>query len=128
MVEGPAVRVVLDCDTGVDDSMAIFYGLLAPEIEVVAIGSVWGNAAIETTTANTLRLLEIVGRPDVPVAKGAAGPLLGQQLELGTDVHGDDGQGNTHLPPPTLTPSGESAAEQLVRLARERPGELTLVP
>src|SRR5439155_13391106 len=70
----------------------------------------------------------LVARPDVPVAMGAAAPLLGKSLDLGTEVHGDDGQGNTHLPPPTLEPTGELAAEQLVRLAHERPGELTLVP
>jgi purine nucleosidase len=128
MAANEPLPVVLDCDTGVDDAMAIFYGLLAPEIEVVAIGCVWGNTWVETTTANSLRLLEIVDRPRVPVAKGAGKPLIGPVFELGTDVHGEDGQGNTNLPPPSLRPSGESAAEQLVRLAHERPGELTLVP
>jgi purine nucleosidase len=120
--------VVLDCDTGVDDAMAIFYGLLAPELDVVAIGTVWGNTRVEATTANTLRLLETVNRPRVPVAAGAAKPLLGPPTTLGHGVHGEDGQGNANLPPPTLRPSGESAAAQLVRLGRERPGELTLVP
>lgn len=120
--------VVLDCDTGVDDSMAIFYGLLAPEIEVVAIGCVWGNAPVEVATENTPRLLEIVDQPRVAVAMGAAKPLVGPARDVGTDVHGDDGQGNTYLPPPSLRPSGESAAEQLVRLAHERPDQLSLVP
>ena len=120
--------VVLDCDTGVDDAMAIFFGLLAPEIEVAAIGCVWGNVPVETATENTLRLLEIVDRPPVPVAPGAAKPLLGPAFDLGTDVHGEDGQGNANLPPPSLRPADSSAAEQIVRLAHERPGELTLVP
>src|SRR5947207_1467619 len=128
MAEQSPLPVVLDCDTGVDDAMAIFYGLLAAEIEVAAIGCVWGNVPVETATRNTLRLLEIVDRPRVPVAPGAAKPLLGSAFDLGTDIHGDDGQGNTHLPPPSLQAAGESAAEQIVRLARERPDELTLVP
>jgi purine nucleosidase len=122
------LRVVVDCDTGVDDAMAILYGLLSPGIDIVAIGCVWGNIHVETATTNTLRLLEIMDRPDIPVAMGAGKPLLGPMWELGSGVHGADGQGNTNLPPPTLKPTGESAADQIVRLAHERPGELTLLP
>jgi purine nucleosidase len=121
-------RVVIDCDTGVDDAMAIFYGLLAPEIDIVALTCCWGNIWVDTATTNTLRLLEIAGRPDIPVARGAAKPLLGGVWELAHGVHGADGQGNTNLPPPTLRPVEESAAELIVRLAHEHPGELTLVP
>ncbi len=120
--------VVIDCDTGVDDAMAVLYGLLAPEVEVVALTCVWGNIGAEIATANTLRLLEIVERPGVPVAMGAGKPLVGPKWRLEGGVHGADGQGNTNLPPPTLEPVGESAAEMLVQVAHERPGELTLVP
>jgi purine nucleosidase len=121
------LEVVLDCDTGVDDAMAILYGLLAPEIEFVAFGCVWGNATVEVCTANTLRLLEIAGRPGIPVAMGLGAPIMGPLTHVSTDVHGQDGQGNVNLPPPTLAPTGESAAAQLIRLAHERPGDLTLV-
>src|SRR5829696_3392462 len=103
MVEPAPTRVVIDCDTGVDDAMAILYELLAPQIE-------------------------IVGRPDIPVAMGARKPLLGPVWDLSHGVHGADGQGNTDLPPPRLRPVAESAAELIVRLAHERPGQLTLVP
>jgi purine nucleosidase len=122
------VRVVLDCDTGVDDAMAILYGLMAPEVDVVAIGTVWGNTWVETCTLNTLRLLEIVDRPEVPVAEGVGKPLVGPRWQLGDGVHGADGQGNTNLPPPRLRPTGESAAAQIVRLGHQHPGALTLVP
>jgi purine nucleosidase len=108
--------------------MAILYGLLSPHIEVVGLTCCWGNIWVETTTANTLRLLEIVQMPDIPVAMGASKPLLGPIWKLGNGVHGADGQGNTNLPPPKLEPVKESAAELLVRLAHEHPGELTLVP
>jgi purine nucleosidase len=128
VTDHPSTRVVIDCDTGVDDAMAIFYGLLAPEIEVVGLTCCWGNSWVETTTANTLRLLEIVRMPSIPVAMGARKPLLGPIWKLGTGVHGADGQGNTNLPPPKLQPVKEPAAELLVRLAHEHPGELTLVP
>lgn len=121
-------RVVVDCDTGVDDAMAILYGLLAPEIEIVGLTTCWGNIWVETATANTLRLLEIAGRPDVPVAMGASGPLLHRAWDLSHGVHGADGQGNTNLPPPTLRARSETAAELLVRLAHEHPRQLTLVP
>ena len=83
MTERSPLPVVLDCDTGVDDAMAIFFGLLAPEIEVAAIGCVWGNVRVETATQNSLRLLEIVDRPRVPVAPGAAKPLLGAAFDWG---------------------------------------------
>jgi purine nucleosidase len=126
-VAAEPLQVVLDCDTGVDDAMAILYGLLAPEIELVAFGTVWGNAPVELCTANTLRLLEMVGQPGIPVAQGLGAPIMGPLTHVSTDVHGQDGQDNVNLPPPTLQPTGESAAAQLIRLAHERPGQLTLV-
>lgn len=120
--------VVIDCDTGVDDAMAILYGLLAPEVDIVGLTCVWGNIWVETATQNTLRLLEIVDRPDIPVAAGAPKPLIGPIWPLDAGVHGADGQGNTDLPLPKLAAAAESAAAMIVRLAHERPGELVLVP
>lgn len=121
------LHVVLDTDPGVDDTMAIFYGLFSPAIDIVAIGCSWGNVSVDLTTRNALRLLEIAGRPEVPVARGAAKPLLGRMPGGGERIHGEDGQGNTNLPPPALKPVAGTAAEQIVRLAHQRPGELTLV-
>ena len=128
MSDRAPTRVVIDCDTGVDDTMAIFYGLLSPDIDVVALTCVWGNISAETATRNTLRLLEMLDRPSIPVALGANKPLIGPEWEFGQGVHGADGQGNLDLPPPTLTSANESAAELIVRLAHEHPGELTLLP
>jgi purine nucleosidase len=122
------LRVVIDCDTGVDDTMAIFYGLLSPDIDVVGISCVWGNIGVDLTTTNTLRLLEMMGHPEIPVAKGAHKPLIGPEWPHGKGVHGEDGQGNLNLPPPTIKPVGETAAELIIKLAHEYPGELTLVP
>lgn len=128
MNDTPVTRVVIDCDTGVDDTMAIFYGLLRPEIDVVGLTCVWGNIGVELTTANTLRLLEMMDRPDIPVAMGASKPLVYPKWPLGQGVHGSDGQGNLDLPPPTLQPVSETASELIIRLAHEHPGELVLVP
>lgn len=117
--------IVLDCDTGVDDALAILY-LIGAGAEIVAAGSVHGNVTADLAANNTLRVLELVGRADVPVAVGAARPLA-QPLATAGWIHGEDGLGNTHQSPPRGTPVSVSAAEQLANLARKRPGELTVV-
>ena len=68
-------RVVLDCDSGTDDAVAIVLAALHPGLDLLGVTSVWGNVAVEHTTDNALRVLDLVGRPDVPVLKGSAGPL-----------------------------------------------------
>lgn len=120
-----APSLVLDCDTGIDDALAILY-LAGRGAEIVAAGSVHGNVEAELAAANTLRLLELTGHGDVPVAIGARRPLA-QPLETAGWVHGDDGLGNTNQPPPNGRLVSVSAAEQLVALARERPGQLTVL-
>src|SRR5689334_13935235 len=90
----PPVRVVIDCDTGVDDTMAVFYGLLAPEVEVVGLTCVWGNISVDLTTKNTLRLLEMLDTPSIPVARGADKPLVYPKWPPPEQpIHGTDGQG-----------------------------------
>lgn len=122
-----AVKMLVDTDTGIDDAMAILYGLQVPEIDIVAFTTVWGNADIEPCTLNTLRLLEMTGDTHIPVAKGAGKPLLGPLTHISTDVHGMDGIGNVNLPPPTIKVIDENATQLIIRMARENPGELTLL-
>ncbi|MFO7172134.1 MAG: nucleoside hydrolase [Bacillota bacterium] len=119
-------KVILDVDTGCDDAVAILLALNSPELEVLAIGTTHGNVEAELAALNTLRVLEWVGRDDIPVAVGAAAPLC-QPLRTARWVHGEDGLGNLHLPPPRRQPTGEHAADQIVRLARQHPGEVTLI-
>ena len=119
-------RLLLDFDTGIDDAVALLYLAAQPDIEIVAAGSVHGNCTAEQGARNTLRVLEHAGRPGIPVAIGAARPMA-QPLRIEPGVHGEDGLGNTDLGPPAGQLSGEAAAVQLVRLARENPGELTLL-
>ena len=121
------IPIVLDCDPGVDDAMAILYGLRAPEVDIVAIGTVWGNIDVDTATLNTVRVLEIGGRPDIPVAEGAGRPLMGTEPTFAEMVHGPAGMGSIVLPPPEGAHTEEHAVAQMIRLAHERPGELTLV-
>lgn len=122
-----SVKVVLDCDTGVDDTMAILYAALCPDVDLLAAGGVFGNVPVDTATRNTIHALAMVGRGDVPVARGAAGPLDGRPQTYAFFVHGDDGQGNAGTGRPVAPPVAESAAEQIVRVVREHPGEVEIV-
>ena len=122
-----ATPLLLDVDTGVDDTIALLYAALHPGIELVAAGSVWGNVEVEKATRNTQHALAMAGAGDVPVAAGAAGPLAGHPAVYAHHVHGDDGQGNVGEPGFTGVPSPLSAAEQMIELTRERPGEIEIV-
>jgi purine nucleosidase len=119
------VRIILDTDPGVDDALAIMYLAAQEDAEIVAVGSVHGNVPSPLAAANALRVLELVGL-DVPVAVGAARPLA-QPLQTAEFVHGADGLGGHAGPAPRGVPVPTSAAEQMVRLARAHPGELTLL-
>ncbi|WAE76753.1 nucleoside hydrolase [Streptomonospora nanhaiensis] len=120
------MRVFVDCDPGIDDAVALAYLAARPEVEIVGIGAVFGNNSVDITADNALRLLELYGRPDVPVAVGAARPLV-QAPRLAAHVHGGNGLGDVELPAPAGKPIAESAAELLVRLVREAPGEIDVL-
>lgn len=122
-----ATKVILDCDTGCDDTMAIFYAALHPDIDLLAIGAVWGNVDVGLAAINSQHTVAMVGREDIPVAIGAAGPLNRGPENFGYHVHGTDGQGNAGDPDYIATLSPEPAAEQIIRLARENPGEIELI-
>jgi purine nucleosidase len=120
-------KLLLDCDTGIDDTMAILYAALHPYIELVGVGSVWGNVDVTIATRNSLHAVALAGRPEVPVAQGAARPIAGHPPVFAYHVHGDDGQGNAGDPDFDATPVPGSAADQIIRLAKRYPGELHLV-
>jgi purine nucleosidase len=119
-------ELILDMDIGVDDAIALMFLTTRPDIAIAAVGSVHGNTDAVNAAENGLRVLEVCGIDDVPVAIGAGRPLV-RQTVLGPEVHGDDGLGNVALPRARRRPARESAPEQLVRLARERPGELDIL-
>ncbi|MFI1330738.1 nucleoside hydrolase [Streptomyces sp. NPDC020845] len=120
------LSVVIDTDPGVDDAWAILFLAAQADVEIVAIGAAHGNVPTATAAANALRVLDVVGLNHVPVAVGHPTPLQ-QPLQTAEFVHGEDGLGGNAGPPSPRRTSTESAAEQLVRLARQRPGELTLL-
>jgi purine nucleosidase len=119
------LAVVVDCDTGVDDALALLYLTHHPHVDLVAAGCVHGNVPVAAVARNTLQVLALAGRPDIPVAVGAARPLA-QALHTSEAVHGGDGLGGAARDHQG-TPVAGSAAEQLVALARRRPGELAIL-
>lgn len=123
-----ARRIIIDTDPGIDDAMAIFFALASPELDVVALTTVFGNAHTTVCTQNALRLLEIAGRSDIPVAEGAHTPLAMRFRGPADVVHGANGQGDAPLDPPTSSAVTDSAVELIVRLVMASPGEITLVP
>ena len=121
-------KIIIDTDPGVDDAMAIFFALRSPELELMGLTTIFGNVHTDLATTNALRLLEIAGRTDIPVAKGADHPLAVPFAGPVPFVHGDDGQGNVFLPPPTTQAVRASAAEFIIDRVMSAPGEITLVP
>jgi inosine-uridine nucleoside N-ribohydrolase len=119
-------RIILDTDPGVDDAMAIFLALRSPELKVEAITAVSGNVPLELTLPNALRLVEIAGRTDVPVAGGASVPLV-RKLITAKYVHGNNGLGGVDFPAAKLKPVAETAAALISRLVRSNPGQITIV-
>jgi inosine-uridine nucleoside N-ribohydrolase len=119
-------RIILDTDPGVDDAIAIFLALRSPEIKVEAITAVSGNVPIAFTLPNALRLVEIAGRPEIPVAGGAAVPLV-RRLVTAAYVHGNNGLGGVEFPAAKIKPVAETGCELIRRIVRANPGEITIV-
>ncbi|MFW5694861.1 MAG: nucleoside hydrolase [Alkalispirochaeta sp.] len=120
-------KIIIDTDPGIDDAMAIFYALGVPDIDVLGVTTVFGNVATNLATENALRLIEIAGRPTVPVARGAARPLAGTYRGAVEFVHGDNGQGGVPLAPPVTRESSARATQFILDTVRAHPGEVTLV-
>lgn len=123
----PLHKIIIDTDPGIDDAQAIAFALAHPAIELIGLTTVFGNADIDITTRNALKLLEIFGQPHIPVAKGASDPLAQQRFEAPDFVHGHDALGNLNLGAPTSAPNNLNAAEFIVAQANQLQGELTLV-
>ncbi len=118
-------RLVIDTDPGVDDAHAIMMALAHPNVRVEAITTVSGNVPVELTTANALKILDVLGC-DVPVYAGSSRALIAKNPHA-EYVHGKDGLGDSGYPPSRRKVEQEHAANALVRLGSEQPGELTLV-
>jgi inosine/uridine nucleosidase len=122
-----ATRVLIDCDPGHDDAVAILLALASPQLEVLGITTVGGNATLEHVTENALRVLALANRPDVPVAAGARHPLVGP-LHTAREVHGESGLAGAELPEPRSEPVAEDAVAFLARQLEAASEPLTLIP
>lgn len=120
--------IYLDCDTGIDDALALAYLLAEKEhVELVGVGTVCGNIDAPTGAQNTINLLALAGRDDIPVAIGAQNYLTSTYSCHVQHIHGDNGIGNVDLPQSAAKPIAETAPEFLVRLARQYAGQLHIV-
>jgi len=119
--------IVLDCDPGHDDAIALLLALASPEVELLGVTTTYGNQTLEKTTANALRVLELAGRTDVPVAAGADRPLV-RELAVAAHVHGDSGLDGPVLPAPTTRPIEDDAVTFTAGVVAEAAIPVTLVP
>jgi inosine-uridine nucleoside N-ribohydrolase len=121
------IPILLDCDPGHDDAIALLLALASPELELLGVTTVAGNQTLEKTTANAIRLLEFAGRTEIPVAAGADRPLVREPF-VAAYVHGETGMDGPDLPPAQGEPINRHAADFLADKIRERDGAVTLVP
>ena len=122
-----SIPVILDCDPGHDDAIALLLALASPEVELLGVTTVHGNQTLAKTTANALRVLDLAGRSDIAVAAGADRPLL-RELTVASHVHGDSGLDGPALPATSRAPLDEGAVEFMVRTIAASPEPVTLVP
>lgn len=122
----PPRPILLDCDPGHDDAVAILLALGSPEVDLLGVTTCFGNCSVDDATRNALSVLTLAGRTDVPVARGAAGPLAGE-AHLGNYVHGTSGLDGPPMPDPAADPVAETAHEFLRRMITDAAEPLTLV-
>ncbi|BCM67946.1 MULTISPECIES: nucleoside hydrolase [Streptomyces] len=123
---GQPIPVIIDCDTGVDDALALLLAVRHPGLDLRAVTCVAGNTDVDGVVRNTLTVLEQAGAPDIPVARGAERPLL--EPARSAPVHGTDGMGDLGLPAPTRTPAAVDAVTLLHREILASPRPVTLIP
>lgn len=122
-----ALPVILDCDPGHDDAIALILALASPELDVLAVTTSAGNQTPDKTLNNALRILTLLGRDDIPVAAGAPKPLA-RELIIADNVHGESGLDGPKLPDPTFAPQAMTGLELMAKCLRESLEPVTLVP
>jgi len=121
------IPVILDVDPGHDDAVALMFACGAPELDLLAVTTVAVNVPLEKTTRNALRILSLIGHPDVPVAAGAASPL-GRRLHTAEGIHGESGLEGPEIPEAAFEPDGRAATDLIADTLRRAPEPVTLIP
>ena len=120
-------RIILDVDTGIDDALAILYALGRSDIQLDALTTIYGNLDVESTTRNSLKLLALAGRSDIPVARGVSRPLTQPFNGGAPHVHGANGFGDVDMPPTSVQPVDMWGPDLLIEFARKYPGEISVL-
>jgi pyrimidine-specific ribonucleoside hydrolase len=120
------IPLILDCDPGHDDAIALLLAIASPEVELLAVTTVHGNQTLEKTTVNAIRILDLAGRPEIPLAAGAHRPLA-RELVVASHVHGESGLDGPALPEPSRRPAEEGAIDLLERTIAASAEPVTLV-
>ncbi len=121
-------KIILDCDPGHDDAVAMLLAWGSPEIELVGVTTVVGNQTLDKVTRNALSVARVAGIVGVPFAAGSARPLV-REIETAGEIHGDSGLDGPALPEPTIQLDPRPAAQFIVdTIMAAEPGEITLVP
>jgi inosine-uridine nucleoside N-ribohydrolase len=119
-------RIILDCDPGHDDAIALMLALASPEVELLGVTTVFGNHSLQRTTENAIRVLDHVARDDIAVAAGAPRPLV-RERHHEDHVHGATGLDGVDLPPPSRPPEPDHAIDWIARTTSSQPQPVTLV-
>jgi inosine-uridine nucleoside N-ribohydrolase len=119
--------IIIDCDPGHDDAIALLLALGSPELNLLGVTTVSGNQTLEKTTANAIRVLDHVGRAEVSVAAGADRPLV-RERHVAAEVHGESGLDGPDLPPPSRPPEPAHAIDWIATTLLAHPSAVTLVP
>lgn len=119
-------KIILDTDPGIDDALAILLALASPELELLGLTVTSGNCTARQGVENALAVLELAGRPGIPVFKGADIPLV-QPLLIASDTHGTAGLGYASLPPAEQKPEAQHAVDYLIESVLQHPDEITIV-
>ena len=127
MTDNHPIPVILDVDTGCDDALALMLALRSPKLDVRGITCVHGNQPLEQVVVNTLKVLDVVGTPNIPVGVGMQRPLI-EAIRPPSLIHGHDGLGDLDLPVSTRQPAHIHAVELLRQLLTEASEPVTLIP
>jgi len=122
-----ATPILIDCDPGHDDAMALLLALASPELELLGVTTVHGNQTLDKTTANALRVLELAGHGDLSVAAGADRPLTREPM-VAASVHGESGLDGPDLPAPLGGPVDQHAVDFLAERLNAADRPVTVIP
>ncbi|MEH7236422.1 nucleoside hydrolase [Bacillus sp. JJ1562] len=120
-------KIILDVDTGIDDTLALVYAVRSPQTNVLGITTCFGNVSVENATENTLHVLELLDA-NIPVAAGAGAPIFHSMIkQYSTHFHGENGLANVDYTKPTQTPLSIHATEFIIEQIKKHPHEVTLI-